>query len=133
VPGVAGHSGGGRAGARRKGGRLSGGAGGAELMDLLAEGGEAEAEAVGDVLLAAAIDEDGMQGLVEPLGIAGGLEEEEATRCVVHNGLPGCESLVWRIRCWRIAGRRRGRHWAAPGVAAGAGKRAESRPGRRQR
>jgi hypothetical protein len=42
-------------------------------MDLLAEGGEAEAEAVGDILLAAAIDEDGMQGLVEPLGIAGGL------------------------------------------------------------
>jgi hypothetical protein len=102
-------------------------------MDLLAEGGEAEAEAVGDVLLAAAIDEDGMQGLVEPLGIAGGLEEEAATRGVVHNGLPGCESFVWRIRSWRLAGRRRGRHWAAPGVAAGAGNRADFRAGRRQR
>ena len=64
-------------------------------MDLLAEGGKAEAEAVGHVLLAAAIDEDGVQGLVEPLGIAGGVKEEEATSCVVHNGLPGCESFVW--------------------------------------
>ena len=64
-------------------------------MDLLAEGGEAEAEAIGHVHLAAAIDEDGVQGLVEPLGLAGGLEEEEATRCIVHNGLPGCESFVW--------------------------------------
>lgn len=62
-------------------------------MDLLAEGGEAEAEAVGNVLLAAAIDEDGVQGLVEPLGIAGGLKEEEATKCVVPSGLPGCESF----------------------------------------
>jgi hypothetical protein len=89
--------------ARRKGGWLSAGASRTELVDLLAEGGEAEAEAVGDVLLAAAIDEDGVQGLVEALGLAGGLKEEEATRCVVHNGLPGCESFWWRIRNWRIA------------------------------
>jgi hypothetical protein len=64
-------------------------------VDLLAEGSEAEAEAVSDVLLAAAIDEDGVQGLVEALGLAGGLEEEKATSCVVHNGLPGCESFLW--------------------------------------
>jgi hypothetical protein len=101
-------------------------------MDLLAEGGEAEAEAIRHVFLAAAIDEDGMQGLVQALGIAGGLKEEEATRCVVHNGLPGCESFLWRIRSWRIAGLPRGRHGAAPEMAAGAGKRAGNRPGRRQ-
>jgi hypothetical protein len=62
-------------------------------MHLLAEGVDAESEALGDVLLAAAVDEDGAQGLVEALGRVRGLEEEEAARCVVHNDVPGYESF----------------------------------------
>jgi hypothetical protein len=63
-------------------------------MHLLAEGSEGIAEALGDILLTAAIDEDGVQGLVEALGIIGGLEEEKASGCVVHNGLPGVSHFV---------------------------------------
>jgi len=72
-------------------------------MDLLAEGIEAEAEALGDVLLAAVVEEDGAEGLVEALGVVGGLGEEEATRHVVHNGTPGCESFGGPIAAARIA------------------------------
>jgi hypothetical protein len=64
-------------------------------MHLLAEGSEGVAEALGDNLLTAAIDEDGVQGFVEALGSTGGLEEEKASGCVVHNGLLGCESFRW--------------------------------------
>lgn len=92
---IAGRSGGARAGVRRKGGWLSGRAGGPELAYLLAEGIEAEAEALGGILLTAAIDEDGVQRFVEALRGAGGLDEEEATKCVVHNDLPRCEPLRW--------------------------------------
>jgi hypothetical protein len=56
---------------------------------VLAEGVEAEAEALGDILLATAVEEDGTQGLVEALGRVGGVEEERATRGVVHNRVPG--------------------------------------------
>jgi uncharacterized protein YidB (DUF937 family) len=80
---------------RRKGGWLSAGAGGPELAHLLAEGVEAEPEALGGILLTAAIDEDGVQGFVEALRSAGGLDEEEATKCVVHNGLLRCEPFRW--------------------------------------
>jgi hypothetical protein len=80
---------------RRKGGWLSGGAGGPELAHSLAEGIEAEAEAPGGILPTAAIDEDGVPCFVEALRVAGGLEEEEATKCVVHNDLPRCEPLRW--------------------------------------
>src|SRR5947207_10588328 len=90
-PGDRGAAGGRPRGRAVKRGWLSGRAGGPELAHLLAEGVEAEAEALGGILLTAAIDEDGVQGFVEALGIAGGLEEEEATKCVVHNDLPGCE------------------------------------------
>ena len=62
-------------------------------MDLLAEGVEAEAEALGRVFLAAAINEDGAEGLVQALGVAGGLEEEKATKGVVHAHIPACEAL----------------------------------------
>jgi hypothetical protein len=58
-------------------------------MDLLAEGVEVVAEAVGDVLLAAALDEDGAERLVEALGVVGGLLEEEATSGIVHGSIPG--------------------------------------------
>jgi hypothetical protein len=51
----------------------------------LAEGVVVVAEALGDVLLAAVVDEDGAQGLVLALRGAGRLEEEAAAGCVVHN------------------------------------------------
>jgi hypothetical protein len=60
-------------------------------MDLLAEGSEVEAEAFGNILLAAVLDEDGTEGFVEALGLAGGLQEEKTARGVIHGGIPGCE------------------------------------------
>src|SRR5262249_53274345 len=78
----------GRVAERRKGGSLAVGTRGAELMDLLAEGVVAEAEAFGDVLLASAIDEDGAERLVETLRVVCGLEEEKATSGIVHGGIP---------------------------------------------
>jgi hypothetical protein len=72
-------------------------------MHLLAEGIEGVAKALGDILLTAAIDKDGMQSLVETLGSMGGLEEEKASGCIVHNGLPVCESFRSRIRSRKIA------------------------------
>ena len=62
-------------------------------MDVLAEGVEAIAEALGSILLTGAIDEHRAQRFVEALASARGLEEEQLTRCVVHNGIPGCESF----------------------------------------
>jgi hypothetical protein len=58
----------------------------------LAEGGVVVAEAFGYVLLAAALDTDGAEGLVEALGVGAGLQEEEAARGVVHQGGPECDS-----------------------------------------
>jgi hypothetical protein len=62
-------------------------------MHLLPEGVKAKAEAFSDLLLRTAFDEDAAQGLVEALGLARGLKEETATKGVVHNGFPGCESF----------------------------------------
>jgi hypothetical protein len=76
-------------------------------MHLLAEGSERVAETLGDLLLTAAIHEDGVEGFVEALGSSGGLEKEEASGGVVHNGLQGCESFRQRIRSRRIAEWRR--------------------------
>jgi hypothetical protein len=64
-------------------------------MHLLAEGVAGVACGLGDIFLTAAIDEDGAQRIVEALGSIRGLEEEQASRCVVHNGLRGCESFGW--------------------------------------
>jgi hypothetical protein len=64
-------------------------------MHLLAEGVEGVAETLGNLLLTAAIDEDGVQGFVQTLGLTGRLEEETASVCVVHNGLRECESFRW--------------------------------------
>src|SRR5262249_17426169 len=75
----------------RKGRLPARGTAGAEAPDLLAEGGVAEAEAVSDVLLAAALDDDGAEGLVEALGRCGRAQEEGAGRGVVHRGAPGCD------------------------------------------
>lgn len=57
-------------------------------MDLLAKGSKAEAEAFGDVLLPAAVEENSTQGFVEALGIVGRVEEETATRGVIHGTVP---------------------------------------------
>jgi hypothetical protein len=81
---------------RQKGGRFAFGQGGAELLDLLAEGIEAQAERFGRVLLATAIDEDRAEGFVEALGVVGGLQEEKATRVVVHASVSGCEEFLSR-------------------------------------
>jgi hypothetical protein len=54
----------------------------------LAKGVVVVAEALGHVLLAAAVNEDGTQGLVLALRGTGGLQEEAAARCVVHNRSP---------------------------------------------
>ncbi len=62
-------------------------------MHLLSEGVKAKAEAFSDLLLRAAFDEDGTQGLVEALGLVRRFKEETATKGVVHNGFPGCESF----------------------------------------
>jgi hypothetical protein len=51
----------------------------------LAAGRVVVAETFGYILLAAAVDEDGAQGLVLALRGAGGLEKEAATAGVVHN------------------------------------------------
>ncbi len=99
----------------QKGGRLAGCPGGAELMDLLAEGIETEAEAFRDVLLATAIDEDGTEGFVEALGVVSGLEEEKAIRGVVHGFVPACEALLSRNSLERIAAQRREGHARSPG------------------
>src|SRR5262249_32017384 len=95
APASGGRPGGARAGGRGKGGGGPRRAGGPELAHLLAEGVVAEAKALGGLLLAAAIDEDGVQGFVQALRIAGRLEEEAATTCVVHNDLLGCEPFRW--------------------------------------
>ena len=71
-------------------------------MHLLTEGIEAEAETRGDILLTSTVDEHGAEGFVEALGIACRLPEEEAARCVVHNGIPRCESLWCSIGSQRI-------------------------------
>jgi hypothetical protein len=73
---------------REKGGWLAGSAAGAEASDVLAKGGVAIAEAFGNVLLAAALDTDGAEGLVQALGVGSRLEEEAASRGVVHPGAP---------------------------------------------
>src|SRR5207249_2659046 len=91
-PAAGGGSAEGRRAVRRKGGRLARGTAGAEAGDLLTEGGVVVAEAVGDVLLPAAVDEDGAESLVEALGVSVGLKEETAGRGVVHHGSPGCDS-----------------------------------------
>lgn len=62
-------------------------------MDLLAEGVEGVTELLGDIFLATSLDEDGTKGFVEALRIARRLEKEKATRCVVHNSFPRCESF----------------------------------------
>jgi hypothetical protein len=54
---------------------LAVGAAGTELPHQLAEGRVVVAEALGHVLLAAAVDEDGAQGLVLALRGAGGLQK----------------------------------------------------------
>jgi hypothetical protein len=68
---------------------LPGIAGGAELGDELAERGVGVAEALGHVVLAAAVGEDGTQRLVLPLGRARRLAEEAAIRGIVHRQTPG--------------------------------------------
>jgi len=95
-------------------------------MHLPAEGVEAVAEAFGGVLLATAIDEDGAEGLVEALGVVGGLEEEEATRGVVPADVPGCEALLSRNPLWGQRGAPSRGHAATPGKAPAAGKHAPS-------
>jgi hypothetical protein len=91
-------------------------------MHLLAEGVEAEAETLGDILLRAAIDENGAKGFVEALAIAWRLDEEEATRGVVHNGIPRCESFRESIAPGRIAEARRSNYHRMRGEASFAGK-----------
>jgi hypothetical protein len=51
----------------------------------LAEGGIVIAETLGHVLLAAAVQKDGAQGLVLALRGTGGLQEEAVAGAVVHN------------------------------------------------
>jgi hypothetical protein len=51
----------------------------------LAKGVVVVAEALGGILLAVAVDEDGTQGFVLALRGAGGLKEEAAAGGVVHN------------------------------------------------
>src|SRR5258708_37030882 len=98
-------------------------------MHLLAEGVEAEAEAFGHVLLAAAVDEDGAEGFVETLGVARGLKEEEATRGVVHAGLTGCEELLSGNSRGGIA--KRGQDGQAPKREKGPNAREHGPPPRR--
>jgi hypothetical protein len=88
-------------------------------MDLLAEGIKTEAEAFRDVLLATAIDEDSAEGFVEALRIASGLEEEKATRGVVHGIVPACEALLSRNSPGSIAEQRREGHTQKPGKGLG--------------
>jgi hypothetical protein len=71
---------------------LACGTAGAKASDLLAEGGVTVTEAVGDVLLATAIDDDGAEGFVEALEVGNGLEEEATSQGVVHEGAPECDS-----------------------------------------
>jgi hypothetical protein len=66
---------------------------GAELTHELAKSVIVVAKALGDVLLAAAVEEDGAQGLVLALRSASGLKEEAAARCVVHNRRSQCEVI----------------------------------------
>src|SRR5262249_32091436 len=63
-------------------------------------GGVGVAEAVGDILLATALDADGAEGLVEALGGGAGLEEEAAVRGVVHRGVPEWDSRAGRSGGW---------------------------------
>jgi hypothetical protein len=65
-------------------------------MDVLAKSSIAVTEAFGDILLPTAIDKNGAEGFVESLGITGGLEEEKATRMVVHSGAHACELFLSR-------------------------------------
>jgi hypothetical protein len=71
---------------------LAGGTTDAEPRDLLAEGGVAVTAAVGNLFLAAALDEDGAEGLVEALGVRSGLKEVATRHGVVHVGAPKCDS-----------------------------------------
>jgi hypothetical protein len=57
----------------------------------LAEGVVGVAEAVGDVLLGQAVEEDGAEGFVLSLGGTGGPLEEELAEGVVHVRGSGCE------------------------------------------
>jgi hypothetical protein len=83
--------------ARRKGGTLSGRAGGAKLTNELAKGGVGVAEPFGHIFLAAVIDEDGTQGFVVSLGRTEGLKEEGAAESIVHGRAPECEVVCsWR-------------------------------------
>ena len=82
---------------------MPGGAPGPELAHLLAKGVEAEAKALGNILLATTFDEDGAQSFVQALGVVRRSEEEIATRCIVHNGMLGCESFRWPSDLRRIA------------------------------
>jgi hypothetical protein len=64
-------------------------ASGAELSDQVPEGVVGVTKAFGHVLLAAAVGEDGAQGLVLPVGWRRRLEEEAVVRGVVHRQTPG--------------------------------------------
>src|SRR5262249_39711142 len=111
---------------RRKGGRLPVGAGGPELTHQLAEGIVVVAEALGHVLLAAAVEEDGAQGLVLALRGGGGLQEEAAAGCTAHSGRPRCEVISGPICGERVAegrgavqGPQESKPLARPGKAGG--------------
>jgi hypothetical protein len=97
-------------------------------MSVLAEGSETIAEAFGNVLLPTAIDEDGPESFVEALGIGRGLEEEKATRIVVHASVPECEAFLSRNSQGSIASARPGSHARKPRKGAGCRK---TRPGAR--
>jgi hypothetical protein len=76
-------------------------------MHLLAEGIEGETETLGDILLTVPIDENGAKSFVEALRIAYRLAEEALATCVVHNGIPWCESLGCSIGSARIPEQRK--------------------------
>jgi hypothetical protein len=97
------------------------------LTDELTEGSRGVTEALGDILLAAVIDEDGAQSLVLTLERAGGLEEEEATRSIVHGGGLQCEVILRRRWLWSVP---KGRG-TVYGPHAAKGRRVQENQGRR--
>jgi hypothetical protein len=80
----------------QKGGRLAGPAAAAEVVDELPEGGVGIAEALGGLLLRAAIEEDAAERLVLTLGDASGSQEEIADRVVGHGIASECEVIAER-------------------------------------
>jgi hypothetical protein len=70
---------------RQKGGEQARSTAGAETCDLLTESCIVVAKAFGDILLATVVDADSAKGLVEALGVGGGLQEKTSSWGIVHN------------------------------------------------